>query len=679
MPSYYPKICIRNLSYVLATDEKSLVLKYLIHIRKPQNNITKYLGLVTFTIVLNGNTYVQTSTLTSNMTADTLVERTYNLNIDNMSLLNSKIFVKVKDSYDFESKSASIIINNNINNAKVDFYYGKIRICYTANNLSNKIIKVKQLNETEKTTEGIYPLTLLSTDMPTTANNVKVLPWILLYRESDYIVSIGDDVELLIHTAGYLTPPSTYFSFKTDVNLGLKMIKFRITDIQSDCIYFALSLFNGGYQGIQRTADKRINNTKHILISSQWNDYEIINGTKNMLYSSIEYANEKCLIEEFGGEGDGVKVMLDYDWKVNTDYILSVHGKIVEKDGKKYIYITRHIFDNSWKCISITKTPLKSTDNGTTLLGTNVGAFLEAWTNNAIFEGKYFQKAIIYGAHARDINNNIVPITNVYGERTNSILDPNNDLSDAGFENGKYYYCHGYNNETKQMANNKNTISNQVFESTFESYGNIAQKWNIHTKEQYASLNINIVPTLIPKISLFFIKNNNTMNVRWETNIPYYKFILQDKEYYSGTTYIMDIPYSNVINLTLYDIYGDVHTSKLYTDISASFCVKNFYINWINDNPFNKYRIKLYCDTKILIDTDYTIMGNNYIIQYVQKDQIRPDVTLNNKKYILVNNWDDIRLIQQQIKTKYTIGIQYLNVSNIESKEIIIPINYVTF
>jgi hypothetical protein len=44
-------------------------------------------------------------------------------------------------------------------------------------------------------------------------------------------------------------------------------------------IYFALNLFQGGYQGIQRTSDLRINNTKHILISSQWNNSEVINDS----------------------------------------------------------------------------------------------------------------------------------------------------------------------------------------------------------------------------------------------------------------------------------------------------------------------------------------------------------------------------------------------------------------
>ena len=623
------------------------------HIRKPSD---KFIGWTDFCLKKEGNiigNYKQE--LINIVPSDDGVYKT-TFTIENKIINGEKytIQLNITDSYGVKSPDAFLNFNGD-NQIFASFYLGKIKI-NLSNYTSNQQITVSNSNN------------ILYSGTPNCDNNTIILPWILLYKDTCNIINISNIGQLFLHIEGYTTPPSTYIGFNYNTEIAVQLIKFKITEIQSDRIYFAFLNFRGGYQGLQCTPDMRINKCKNILISSQWHN--------NLGNSEIVCSNESNLVEDFGGEGTGVKFMMDYNWIKNQTYGLVTHAHI----ENSFIYITRYVIDyqtNKYTYIGTTKTPTQNNE----LLGKNVTSFLEAWTNEAIQTGEFYQKAFIYGGWAMDNTYKWMIPYKIDTAATGSILDPNDDLFEVGYDAQEkaYYYSHGYNKNTNQIA-------------MPQKYDSVKNKW-IRSYD----LNTNNIKNPTSSDYLFYndsiqIKSvivDNILTVRISTEIPYFKisildFISQKKYSFLHPNEITIEPTSSY-EVSIYDIYGTITKKTVreteiiklvkldaITDISANFSVSNIYIKWNGSlsSIHNNYRIKLFCDNKIIFDTQYTIKSNKHVLQFIQRDQTSLN-TMNNK-YIYVNDWPSIQKIQQDvINKKYKISISSLNSMGVSTKEYI--------
>lgn len=619
----YPNISILSIEYII-TDDENIELEYVCHVRK-SNNINNFI----YKLEIICNEYEYSEDVYSNMTNDTLVKKKIKIKYINNSILKLRII----DSYGLVSDYSQIKITNNNNNNynKIDFYCGKLRIFNNNNNeLKIEIYRQKDRNNNNEifVYENIHEETLYKSEL-----TYYLCEWFLILKDSSYKVIINDDNILFFHVLGYTTPPSTYLSFKYDQETDLQIIKFKVTDIDiyTTKVYFAMLNFNGGYTGFQATPDMRIGNTKNILISSQWH----INNT---LKSYISSSNPRNLNEDFGGEGEGIKMMMDFNWKTNVIYTLIIKGSKHIINNKYYLSISRYI-NNIY--VGTSKTEISEENYmSKKILGTDITSFLEDWTNDTIKNGTFYEKVEIYDTKAMN-NGKWINYVRIGGTRTNSILDPNNDLFDADYDNNNkcYYLSHGMDISKSLIAINKN-INNEIYYEERENIGNFQKNWiPVLNNNKKNSIIIN---KLTCKIKSFY-QNDKKILISWKCNNPWKivkikgemfdEIILNHYDYFSNY-FILNNSTNTNIKILICDIYDQIITSVIHVkkylnskpsikNMTSKKCVSNIYIDWELDNSkfttnnnIIQFKISINTNDNILYETNYINSDNNkYTLQ----------------------------------------------------------------
>lgn len=649
-------ISVLELGYSIVDGE--LTVKYVIHIRKPK--ILPTIGRVTVKILnetnpeFNNLSYVFTIE-NSKMTRDTLVNRSH---LIGMVPNCDKICLTVEDSYGYVSDHAFVVVNGPSVVVSAMFYCGKIKITATAAAAVATAAAAVTVDEfREQSSQRVNKLSIIANNL----NNF-ILPWVLFYKDSSYVVTVKDVACLVLHTEGYTTAPSTYLSFNYTKPTKVQLIKFKVTHIQSDRIYFAFLNFAGGYQGIQATPDKRINGCKNILISSQWNDSDV--------QAAIIASSGRNLDEIFGGEGTGVKSMMDYNWKQGTDYYMAVHATL-STDGKT-IEIVRYIRDCSsveWTFISTT-----SSKHHGELLGKSVSSFLEAWTNESIQEGTFYQRANIYGGWAMNEQYQWLTsadLNNIEVAATNSILDPNNDLFSGGYDAaaGTFYYSHGYNKITGEISVPSSECRAGVLAYDSDDRENTGKYDRRYFLDKSKLRNAPTMDELVPSSKLAVVAvaaGSDTVRISVNTDIPYYKIehkigdtVTVHKDNKTKHTVVVTGAVDTILT-TVYGIFGQITTvtSKIQAGsavakfsalrLIATLAVSNIYMTWADSVPMGVYRVRLSQGSKIIFDSDFTIMETSHVLQLVEIKSNTVIVTDNKHIYVK----DGIAALQNSIKNR---------------------------
>lgn len=653
-------ISVVELEYSI--NDNNLVVSYTIHIRKPK--VAPFIGKVTIRVANTANVEFNNLTYTftlenPKMSRDTLVKRSHVLG----AVPCEQICLKIEDLYGCVSDCAFINVSSDASRKiSAKFYCGRIKLDLGTHGTGVGVCAVT-VSEFSNAAGGSPTKIVLTTP---TLQPEGLLPWVLFHKDSSYAIAVENFGCLVLHTEGYTTAPSTYLAFNYSKPIKVQVIKFKVTHIQSDRIYFAFLNFAGGYQGIQATPDKRINGCKNILISSQWNDRD--------MPAAITTSNERNLDEIFGGEGTGVKSMMDYNWKQNVDYYMAVHAELDSSSGSAdTVGITRYVREctnPTWTFISATK----SKHYGQ-LLGKSVTSFLEAWTNESIQEGTFYQRAVIYGGWALDEEYKWLPksdLRNIEVAASNSILDPNNDLYSAGYDDSAFYYAHGYNKISGEIATppEECKLATPAYDdSDRENTGKYERRYFLNKDKLTAAPTMD---ELVPSSKLVVVAAAITAAVRIsvDTDIPYYK--IEHKIGDSVTIHSTHSTKNKMIEVaavaaaavvtTVYSIFGQITTvttniqplaatvrfGKL--NLQAKLAVSNIYMTWNNIVPMGTYRIRLSQGSKIIFDSDFTITGTSHVVQFVEtKDNT---IITKNNKHIYVKSWNEIVALQNSVKNR---------------------------
>ncbi|WP_291583655.1 putative mucin/carbohydrate-binding domain-containing protein, partial [Clostridium sp. UBA6640] len=139
----------------------------------------------------------------------------------------------------------------------------------------------------------------------------------------------------------------------------------------------------GGYAGFQQRTDKR---TLHFAI---WDPVSVRQPIK------AEYLSSSSTSSRFGGEGEGMKVETNYDWKPNSWYKMTMRNW--QEDGHtKFGQWVRDESTKEWVQIAVLDFPVANVN-----FGWGTGMFQEDWAGN----GQDVRNARLKNLYSRSVSN----------------------------------------------------------------------------------------------------------------------------------------------------------------------------------------------------------------------------------------------------------------------------------
>lgn len=139
----------------------------------------------------------------------------------------------------------------------------------------------------------------------------------------------------------------------------------------------------GGYAGFQQRTDKR---TLHFAI---WDPVSVRKPIE------AEYLSSSSTSSRFGGEGEGMKVETNYDWKLNSWYKMTMRNW--QEDGHtKFGQWVRDESTKEWKQIAVLDFPVANVN-----FGWGTGMFQEDWAGN----GQDVRNARLKNFYSRSVSN----------------------------------------------------------------------------------------------------------------------------------------------------------------------------------------------------------------------------------------------------------------------------------
>ncbi|KEI98176.1 DUF3472 domain-containing protein [Clostridium botulinum] len=139
----------------------------------------------------------------------------------------------------------------------------------------------------------------------------------------------------------------------------------------------------GGYAGFQQRTDKR---TLHFAI---WDPVSVRKPIE------AEYLSSSSTSSRFGGEGEGMKVETNYDWKLNSWYKMTMRNW--QEDGyTKFGQWVRDESTKEWEQIAVLDFPVANVN-----FGWGTGMFQEDWAGN----GQDVRNARLKNFYSRSVSN----------------------------------------------------------------------------------------------------------------------------------------------------------------------------------------------------------------------------------------------------------------------------------
>lgn len=139
----------------------------------------------------------------------------------------------------------------------------------------------------------------------------------------------------------------------------------------------------GGYAGFQQRTDRR---TLHFAI---WDPVSVRQPIE------AEYLSSSSTSSRFGGEGEGMKVETDYEWKPNSWYKMTMRNW--QEDGHtKFGQWVRDESTKEWKQIAVLDFPVANVN-----FGWGTGMFQEDWAGN----GQDVRNARLKNLYSRSVLN----------------------------------------------------------------------------------------------------------------------------------------------------------------------------------------------------------------------------------------------------------------------------------
>ncbi|KRU27464.1 chitin-binding protein [Clostridium sporogenes] len=186
----------------------------------------------------------------------------------------------------------------------------------------------------------------------------------------------------------------------------------------------------GGYAGFQQRTDRR---TLHFAI---WDPVSVRQPIE------AEYLSSSSTSSRFGGEGEGMKVETDYEWKPNSWYKMTMRNW--QEDGHtKFGQWVRDESTKEWKQIAVLDFPVANVN-----FGWGTGMFQEDWAGN----GQDVRNARLKNLYSRSVLNK--DWNSLYQQKITSQY-PNKNWDGGG--NSEYVWVEAGGNTKPTMT------SGQVF------------------------------------------------------------------------------------------------------------------------------------------------------------------------------------------------------------------------
>ncbi|MCL1810408.1 MAG: DUF3472 domain-containing protein, partial [Clostridiales bacterium] len=139
--------------------------------------------------------------------------------------------------------------------------------------------------------------------------------------------------------------PAVYVDWNIGGTADVLSVDWRCTT-DSVSTYWAVSQFDDGYAGFQT-----LGNGQHVIIMSLWN----LNN--NTTKPTVEYAKDNNGAD-FGGEGEGKKVITSYNWKVGTWYTMRI--QLRREGGKSYYEQWVREGNGPWEITAVISYPVSN-------------------------------------------------------------------------------------------------------------------------------------------------------------------------------------------------------------------------------------------------------------------------------------------------------------------------------
>ncbi|MFV3012776.1 DUF3472 domain-containing protein [Clostridium botulinum] len=190
----------------------------------------------------------------------------------------------------------------------------------------------------------------------------------------------------------------------------------------------------GGYAGFQQRPDRR---TLHFAI---WDPVSVRKPIE------AEYLSSSSTSSRFGGEGEGMKVETNYDWKPNSWYKMTMRNW--QEDGHtKFGQWIRDESTKEWKQIAVLDFPVANVN-----FGWGTGIFQEDWAGN----GQDVRNARLKNLYSRSVSNQ--DWNSLYQQKiTSQYPDKNWD----GGGNSEYVWVEAGGNTKPSMTSGKVFTINQ--------------------------------------------------------------------------------------------------------------------------------------------------------------------------------------------------------------------------